>query len=111
MTLLKLVISSLSTGKTCRVRSYSATGWRVDALVRQLAIIGEASAQLSPDERSRHPQIEWRKIIGLRNIVIHHYFGIDDDIIWDVVQNHVPILRQEVVQILKALPDDETDGS
>ena len=71
-----------------------------DAVVRNLAVIGEAVKHIPPEMRSHYPNMEWRKIAGLRDIVIHEYFGLDVDILWDVVQNHVPVLLDYVLQIL-----------
>ncbi|MBN2211887.1 MAG: DUF86 domain-containing protein [Sedimentisphaerales bacterium] len=61
-----------------------------DAVVRNLEIIGEAAKHVSDAIRKKTPQIEWRKIGGMRDILIHVYFGVDDDVVWDVVQNKVP---------------------
>lgn len=63
-----------------------------DAVMHNLMIIGEASNHISDATQQQMPSIEWRKITGLRNIIAHEYFGIDTDIIWDVVQNKVPEL-------------------
>lgn len=65
-----------------------------DAVVRNLEIIGEATNNLPEEVRGKAGDIDWRKIIGLRNILAHAYFGIDDDILWDVIQNHVSNLLQ-----------------
>ena len=62
----------------------------VDAVVRNLEIIGEACRAFPPEIREKHPEVEWRKIIGLRNILIHQYFGIDTELIWDIIQKQVP---------------------
>lgn len=64
----------------------------VDAVIRNLEIIGEAVKQLPEDFRSPHSQIPWRRIAGLRDILAHTYFGIDEQIIWDVVVTKVPDL-------------------
>lgn len=65
-----------------------------DAVVRNLEIIGEAAKHISEDLRRQLPDIEWRKAAGLRDMLAHAYFGIDDDILWDVVQNKVPQLAK-----------------
>jgi uncharacterized protein with HEPN domain len=63
-----------------------------DAVVRNLEIIGEAAKHISEDLRIKLPDIEWQKAAGLRDMLAHAYFGIDNDILWDVVQNKVPQL-------------------
>lgn len=63
-----------------------------DAVIRNLEIIGEATKHISTDLRKRLPEIQWRKAAGLRDMLAHAYFGIDNDILWDVVQNKVPHL-------------------
>jgi uncharacterized protein with HEPN domain len=77
-----------------------------DAIIRRLMVVGEAASQIPLEQRSRFPEVDWKKIVGLRNVVVHQYAGIDDDIIWDVVQNHIPVLRNEVVSALDTIPDD-----
>jgi len=71
-----------------------------DAVVRNLEIIGEAAKHVPPEIRTRHPDVEWPKIASLRDVVVHEYFGLDEDILWDVVQNRVPILLDRVLHIL-----------
>jgi uncharacterized protein with HEPN domain len=70
------------------------------AFVRSIEIIGEASKQIPEDFRRRYPDIEWRAMAGMRDKVIHHYFGVDYDIVWDVVLNKIPALRLRISQIL-----------
>lgn len=71
-----------------------------DAVVRNLEIIGEAVKKLPPQTKRDHPEVEWKKIAGLRDILVHDYFGIDMDIVWDVVQNKLPVLTEQVRRIL-----------
>ncbi len=65
-----------------------------DAVVRNLEIIGEAAKNVSQELRAQLPGIEWRKIAGMRDMLAHAYFGIDNNILWDVVQNKVPHLAK-----------------
>jgi uncharacterized protein with HEPN domain len=71
-----------------------------DAVLRNLEIIGEAVKHVSEETREKHPQIAWRKIAGFRDIVAHNYFGVSDEIVWDVVENIVPTLLEQVRIIL-----------
>lgn len=71
------------------------------AIVRSLEIIGEASNKLDPDFKAGHPEIEWRKIIGKRHKLIHDYFGVDYDIVWDIVINKLPDLLDFMEQIFE----------
>ena len=68
----------------------------VDAVVRNLEVIGEAVKKIPEDMRQKHVGIDWRKIAGLRDILIHEYFGIDVEIIWDIVQNKLPSLEASI---------------
>lgn len=72
------------------------------AVVRSLEIIGEASNKLNPDFKSDHPEIEWRKIISTRHKLIHDYFGVDYDIVWDIVSNKLLELLDFMEQIINA---------
>ncbi len=71
-----------------------------DAVIRNLEIVGEAAKHVPQDVRLKFPNVEWRKAAGLRDLLAHEYFAVDADIIWDVVKNKLPQLRQEVVGIL-----------
>jgi uncharacterized protein with HEPN domain len=71
-----------------------------NATIRSIEVIGEATKHLSKDLRSKYPQIPWKKIIGMRDILIHEYFGVKVDRIWEVVQNDIPLLKEIVKQAI-----------
>lgn len=72
------------------------------AFVRSLEIIGEASKKVPAGFREAHPEIEWRAMAGMRDRLIHDYFGVDYDLVWDVVRSRIPELRRQVASILEA---------
>jgi uncharacterized protein with HEPN domain len=68
-----------------------------------LEIIGEAAKRVPDDVRTVHPGIDWRGMAGMRDRLIHGYFGVDYDLVWDVVQTKIPSLAQEISRILGRL--------
>jgi uncharacterized protein with HEPN domain len=72
------------------------------AFVRSIEIIGEAAKHVPDDFRQLHPQIEWRAMAGMRERLIHGYFGVDYELVSDVVANKVPDLRRELEKLLKS---------
>src|SRR6266545_3256340 len=71
------------------------------AFVRSLEIIGEAARQLPNDFRQKYHHLEWRAMAGMRDRLIHGYFGVDYDIVWDAVINKIPALQWEIEHILR----------
>lgn len=65
----------------------------IDAVVRNLEVLGEAARQVPDDFASRHPDVPWRKVAGLRNRIVHDYFGLDLEIIWQIVRHDLPPLK------------------
>ena len=72
----------------------------IDAVVRNLEVIGEAVKGIPESVRSRHPEVEWKRVAGLRDILIHQYFGVNVKIVWDIAQNKLPSLEQAVRSLL-----------
>jgi len=70
------------------------------AFVRSLEIIGEAAKKVPDDFRQKHNVVEWRAIAGMRDRLIHEYFGVDYEIVWDVVVNKLPLLREAIERII-----------
>jgi uncharacterized protein with HEPN domain len=70
------------------------------AVVRSFEIIGEASKNVPGDFRERHPSVDWRAMAAMRDRLIHGYFGIDYELVWDVVQNRIPELHVNITTIL-----------
>ena len=77
----------------------------IDAVARNFEIIGEATGRLPEDFRSAHPEIEWQFIIALRNRIIHEYFGINYEIIWNIREENIPVLINFIKQAIEELKE------
>jgi len=75
----------------------------VDAVVRNLEIIGEAAQQIPSEVRERYPEVPWRRVIGLRNVVVHEYFAVDVEIVWTVVRQSLPELKEALRRMMAEL--------
>jgi uncharacterized protein with HEPN domain len=78
-----------------------AESMRHDAVIRQLEIIGEATKRLSPQLLGQHPEVPWRQVAGMRDVLIHDYMGVDLERVWNVVQRDLPLLRKAVEELLE----------
>jgi uncharacterized protein with HEPN domain len=73
----------------------------LDAVVRNFEIIGEAANRIDPDFRDSNPEIEWKRIRGFRNRIVHDYFGIDYEIVWSIIESYLDELIDWLNQIIK----------
>ena len=69
-------------------------------VIHHLEIIGEATRAIPQDFRNLHPEISWRQIYGMRNILVHHYFGVNLDRVWSAVEHDLPVLKSSVDALL-----------
>jgi uncharacterized protein with HEPN domain len=83
------------------LEEFSSDRKTVDAVLRNLEVIGEASKNVPADVRANHPEADWKRIAGLRDILIHQYFGVDLVIIWDVIEKKLPELEQQAERMLR----------
>lgn len=67
------------------------------AVVKNIEILGEASNMLTDEFRNEHPQTPWKQVNGMRNYIVHEYFQVDNNVVWDVITNDLPLLEQQVV--------------
>jgi uncharacterized protein with HEPN domain len=73
------------------------------ACIKQMEIIGEASNHLSTELKTRFSDIEWAQIVGMRNVFTHEYFGIDSNLVWEIIKNDIPELKEKIQLILESL--------
>lgn len=72
-------------------------------VIHHLRLVGEAARALSPELTSGHPEVPWQQIVGMSNILVHHYFGVDVAVVWSVVERDLPALKARVKDILESL--------
>jgi len=72
-----------------------------DAVVRNLEIIGEAAKNITDEFKEKHPQILWKDLAGIRDKLIHHYFGVNLEIIWTIIEEDLPLLKEKIRHILE----------
>lgn len=87
-----------------QMAAFVADEMAYDATLRNLEVLGEAAKNIPEEIRQRHPEVDWRGVAGLRDILAHAYFALDDETLWKIVQDDVPRLLDLLRQIEKKLP-------
>jgi uncharacterized protein with HEPN domain len=75
----------------------------VDAVIRNMTIIGEAAAHIPGEVTAAHPEVQWREMRAMRNLMVHQYFGVSDRILWDTVSTNLPPLAESIRRMLEAV--------
>jgi uncharacterized protein with HEPN domain len=86
----------------CSEVEFFASDIIYSACAHKLTIVGEAAARMSTETRERNPGIAWQKVAGLRNVLVHEYFGVDRPMVWEVAVADAPLLRDQIAAILQA---------
>lgn len=73
------------------------------ACIKQMEIIGEASNHISDELKDRFSEIEWTQIVGMRNVFVHEYFGVDTNILWEIIKNDIPELKKKIIYIYNSV--------
>jgi len=73
------------------------------ACIKQLEIIGEASNHITPETKEKFSSVEWGQIIGMRNVFVHEYFGVDTKLVWEIIINDLPELKEKVIGIINKI--------
>ncbi len=79
---------------------FKETSLVVDAVIRNFEIIGEASKMIPEEIQKKYPEIPWKKMYGLRNLIAHQYFGVDYEMIWEIAKNNLP---KDLLQLMRVL--------
>ena len=87
-------------------KEFEENSEKQDAVIRRIEIIGEAVRNISTETRNKYPHIRWREIAGMRDVVIHQYFGVTIGLVWRVATCEIPDLKDKIEKIIKELDED-----
>ena len=88
-------------------KKFKMTYMVVDAIIRNFEIIGEASKNIPTEIQNKYPEIPWKKMYGLRNLIAHEYFGIDYEMIWEIAKNNLP---QNLIDLKLIIETEKAQG-
>ena len=91
--------------------TFKADGMRVDGVLYNLMIVGEAVKNIPNEMRAAFPSVRWRDISRFRDRLVHHYFKIDLDIVWEIIEVHLPLLSEKVAEALAGLDSESSEES
>lgn len=86
--------------------TFAHTPKEKDALLLNIVLLGEAASHIPEDMRAAWTEIPWREVVATRNALVHGYFAINDDILWDIVTREIPLLEANLVRLLEQYPAD-----
>ena len=98
--ILECIVKIENYTKGFEFESFATTPMVIDAVVRNIEIIGEASKNIPDEIKQKHSQIPWKKMAGIRNRIVHEYFGVDISIIWFILSKELAPLKKEIQAIL-----------
>ena len=81
---------------------FAATSVVIDAVIRNFEVIGEAAKNIPKRVKNRYPEIPWREAAGFRDVLIHNYFGIDIEAVWDTVHTNIPAFKEQILLVIRA---------
>lgn len=82
-------------------QQFLETKEKQDSVLMRLAVIGEAAKNFPLSLREKHKTTNWKAVVGLKNIIVHEYFGVDKQVIWQIIKNDLPILKKNVTEMLE----------
>ncbi len=85
----------------CTQAEFVSDDLRLSGVLREFEVIGEAARQMPDDYKIAHPEVEWGLMIGMRNNLIHHYFGVNENVVWKTYTEDLPMLKEQIKNLLQ----------
>ena len=87
----------------CEFEDFIKNSMMKFACIKQMEIIGEASNHISDEIKDKFSEIEWTQIVGMRNVFVHEYFGIDANLVWEIIKNDMPVLKGKISKLISTI--------